>query len=164
MVCSRSSVAPAGPLYFKCIRNFSQKGKLVWFQAAVLILTYLSYASYHLAKKPFSVVKPKLGPNCTVTPFNNTCHPWEPFDNPAKVKDLFGLLDCAFLMSYALSMFVSGYIAEHTNLRIYLSSGMILTGLFTAVTGMAYYWKIHSISYFFLVQILTGVTQSTGNC
>eukprot|EP00111_Clytia_hemisphaerica_P020056 TCONS_00059132-protein len=44
----------------------------------------------------------------------------------------------------------------------YQASGMITTGLFTCMFGMAFYWQIHQLSYFFLVQILTGITQSTG--
>ena len=155
-------VAPAVPLYKHCFRNLSQRWKLVGYQASVLILTFLAYASYHLAKRPISVVKGKLNPNCTLTEINNTCNAWQPFSNPERSKDLFGLLDCAFLMSYALSMFVSGYLAENMNLRIYLSTGMLLTGVFTALFGMAYYWKIHSLSFFFLVQIITGIVQSTG--
>ena len=47
----------------------------------------------------------------------------------------------------------SGYIAEHTNLRVYLSIGMWLTGLLTCLFGMAFFWNIHTTSFFFLVQV-----------
>lgn len=151
--------APTVPLYKYLLRNLSQRWKLINYQAAVLILTFMAYTSYHLAKRSFSIVKSELGCNKTM---NNSCEPWPPFDDQKKNKDLFGLLDCAFLMSYALAMFVSGYIAEHTNLRIYLSVGMVLTGVFTGLSGLAYYLNIHSLSFFVLLQIITGITQSTG--
>jgi len=154
--------APFTPLYKWLLRSKSQKCKLISYQASALIITYLTYICYHMAKRPFSVVKSELAPNCNVTKVNNTCFPWKPFDNPEKNKDILGLLDCAFLTSYALAMFVSGYIAEHTNIRIYLSSGMVLTGVFTGLIGSAYYFDIHSIYFFFLMQVLTGITQSTG--
>jgi len=154
--------APFVPVYKKLMKDCLPHKKHYIYQALVLILTYITYTCYHAAKRPISVVKGELSPNCTKYPEpNKTCNAWAPFEN-SNSKELFGLLDCAFLMSYALSMFISGYIAEHTNLRIYLSTGMVTTGLFTCMFGMGYFWNIHQLSYFFLVQILTGITQSTG--
>lgn len=154
--------APGVIIYQKVLRRCSPGQKRVVYQASILIITFLTYTAYHAAKRPMSVVKGELSPNCTkYENTNETCPAWAPFDTKNS-KDIFGLLDCAFLMAYALSMFVSGYIAEHTNLRIYLSMGMITTGLFTCMFGMAFYWNIHKLSYFFLINIVTGVTQSTG--
>ena len=48
----------------------------------------------------------------------------------------------------------SGFIAEHTSLRLYLGLGMIGTGIFTILFGMAYFWNIHSLVYFFAMQVL----------
>ncbi|KAL6055988.1 Glycerol-3-phosphate transporter [Balamuthia mandrillaris] len=39
---------------------------------------------------------------------------------------------------------------------------MILTGVFTALFGMAYIWKLHMFWYFVVVQVLCGIVQSTG--
>ena len=53
--------------------------------------------SYHAAKRPFSVVKGVLSPDCNVTTVNNTCHPWHPFDTKViiifdtKVIMIFGI-------------------------------------------------------------------------
>ena len=161
-MCGENGAAPFVPVYKQMLKKCSPKRKRLAYQASVLILTYLTYILYHCAKRPISVVKAELAPNCTRYPeANKTCNAWKPF-NTENSKEILGLLDCAFLMAYALSMFVSGYIAEHTNLRIYLSTGMVTTGLFTCMFGMGYFWNIHQLSYFFLVQILTGITQSTG--
>lgn len=157
------SRAPTIGLYRYLLRNKSERCQKISYQVAVLIITFFTYTAYHMAKRPFSVVKGELGPNCTVTEFNNTCFPWKPFNNPGNNNDLFGLLDFAFLAAYALTMFISGYVAEHTNLRLYLSIGMISTGALTAVFGSAYYFHVHSLYFFFLLQVLTGITQSSGN-
>lgn len=51
-------------------------------------------------------------------------------------------------------MFVSGFIAERVNLRYFLSLGMILSGFFTYLFGLAYSRNIHNLSYFILVQVI----------
>ncbi len=68
-------------------------------------------------------------------------------------KRLEGGLDAAFLFSYALFMFLSGLIAERVDLRFFLSAGMVLSGVFCMLFGFAYYWGIHTIVYFILVQV-----------
>jgi len=70
-----------------------------------------------------------------------------------RAKRLEGELDTAYLFSYAFFMFLSGIVAERVDLRLYLSLGMILSGLFAALFGAAYYWGIHNFSYFILVQV-----------
>lgn len=151
--------APTVSLYKHLLRNLPKRWQLVAYQTAVIILTFIAYTSYHLAKRSFSIVKPEL--ECHKTT-NNSCERWVPFEDTDKNKYLFGLLDSTFLVSYALAIFVSGYLAEQTNLRIYLSIGMVLTGVSTCLTGLAYYLNIHSLSFFVLFQIITGITHSTG--
>ena len=155
-------LAPGAFLYEKLLGGRCQKTKRITYQTAVFLITFLTYICYHAAKRPMSVVKGQLAPNCTkYTSLNETCPAWAPF-NTTDAKEMFGLLDFAFLLAYALSMFVSGYIAEHTNLRVYLSGGMVMTGALTSLLGMAYYWELHALSYFFLINTLLGITQSTG--
>ncbi len=43
--------------------------------------------------------------------------------------------------------------AERVDLRLFLSMGMLFSGIFTMAFGMAYYWGIHTIAYFLLVQV-----------
>lgn len=71
-------------------------------------------------------------------------------------------LDFTYWLAYAVGMFFVGHVAERTNLRNFLASGMIMAGLWTVCFGFAYYWKIHSFSYFVAVQVLGGVFQATG--
>ena len=111
------SKAPAINLYQYALENKSLKQKKIFYQAASLVITLVAYTSFHIVKRPFSVVKPKLAPTCNTTKINHECFSWKPFDNPETSTDLFGMLDFVFLIAYALSMFISGPIAEHTNLR-----------------------------------------------
>lgn len=75
---------------------------------------------------------------------------------------IFGAMDSAFLFSYALAMFGSGFIAERVSLRYFLAFGMMLSGAFTYLFGVAKPLNIHSTIYFLLVQICAGIFQTTG--
>ncbi|XP_022790388.1 glucose-6-phosphate exchanger SLC37A2-like [Stylophora pistillata] len=126
----------------------------------VLILTFLAYASYHLSRKPVSVVKGKLTVhNCTT---DKSCRGWAPFDSTDDGEELLGALDVAFLSSYAIGMFISGYAAEHIDLRYFLTLGMISSGLFSVLFGLGYFYKIHNFTYFVIIQLFSGFFQSTG--
>lgn len=126
----------------------------------VLILTFFAYTSYHLSRKPISVVKGTLKPNCSK--ISASCHGWKPFDSPDTGDELLGALDLAFLFSYAVGMFFSGFVAEHMDLRHFLTVGMLSSGLFTALFGMGYFWKLHYFAYFVTIQIFSGFFQSSG--
>ena len=47
----------------------------------------------------------------------------------------------------------SGIFGERLPLRYYLSTGMVLSGIFTSLFGLGYYWNIHSIWYYAFVQV-----------
>lgn len=59
-------------------------------------------------------------------------------------------------------MFISGFVAERMSLRYFLSLGMILSGFFCYLFGVAKTADIHSIWYFVFVQTMAGVFQTTG--
>lgn len=140
----------------------------ILYKMSVLFLTYIAYMCYHMTRKPISVVKSVLHRNCStldppspVTVNDTTWCDYPPFDQPNAIA-LFGTLDSAFLFCYAIAMFGSGFIAERCSLRYFLSSGMILTGLFTYLFGIAKTANIHSLWYFIIVQALAGIFQTTG--
>lgn len=152
-----------------CPRAFVNR--TFWYRASVFILTYAGYTCYHLSRKPISVVKNVLNQNCSdyipppdliinATNKDNWCD-WAPFGDK-NAATLLGALDSAYLFSYAASMFLSGFLAERANLRYFLALGMITSGLFTYLFGIAKSYGIHYMWYFTLIQILSGVVQSTG--
>ncbi|XP_076780768.1 glucose-6-phosphate exchanger SLC37A2 isoform X1 [Arvicanthis niloticus] len=159
----RSSLAPG--VWF--LRAFSRDS---WFRGFILLLTFLIYACYHMSRKPISIVKSRLHQNCSevVRPINDThdlndttwCS-WSPFDKD-DYKELLGAVDNAFLVAYAIGMFISGIFGERLPLRYYLSAGMVLSGLFTSLFGLGYFWNIHMLWYFVLIQICNGLVQTTG--
>ncbi|NXT23655.1 G6PT3 protein, partial [Syrrhaptes paradoxus] len=138
------------------------------YRGLTLVLTFLCYTSYHLSRKPISIVKSQLHPNCSAlgpNPSNDSNNSawcsWAPFDGD-NYKELFGALDNAFLVAYAIGMFISGIFGERLSLRYYLSGGMVLSGLFTALFGLGYFWNIHVLWYFIIVQVFNGLAQTTG--
>jgi len=127
------------------------------YRSLVLLLTYISYTSYHLSRRPFSIAKNVLNRNCTqLDPSSHgnstTWCDWAPFDS----NTLLATLDSCFLITYAIGMFVSGFVADRCNLRYFLAIGMLLSGLFTYALGLAYYYNIHALSFFVIFQILSG--------
>ncbi|XP_065344751.1 glucose-6-phosphate exchanger SLC37A2 isoform X2 [Cloeon dipterum] len=166
---------PYGIRAFQCLSRKCcpslRINKTLWYRFFVLLLTYVAYMSYHLSRKPISVVKAVLNQNCTglepppwvvinATNRNNWCD-WAPFDGQ-NASALLGTLDSAFLFAYAAAMFVSGFVAERVNLRYFLSLGMIFSGIFCYLFGVAYSYNIHNMTYLIAVQVLGGIFQTTG--
>ena len=58
--------------------------------------------------------------------------------------------------------FFSGIVAERVDLRYFLSFGMLGSGLLTMMFGAAHSFSLHSIWYLVMVQILSGILQTTG--
>ncbi|KAI4553110.1 hypothetical protein MJT46_016404 [Ovis ammon polii x Ovis aries] len=85
------------------------------YRAFILLITFLIYTCYHMSRKPISVVKSRLHHNCSevIQPLNSThslndttwCS-WAPFDK-SNYKELLGAVDNAFLVAYAIGMFIS---------------------------------------------------------
>lgn len=150
-------------------------------QAIVLIVTFLAYASYHAARKTTSVVKSTLDPESADVslkffPWRMTylSEPaegrrlsrilgdgWAPF-NGSDGTALLGEVDLGFLAVYAIGMYFSGHLGDRTNLRIFLTIGMVGAGVFTSLFGIGYWANIHTFYYFLGVQMLAGLFQSTG--
>lgn len=154
------------------------------YQGLVLIVTFLSYTTYHLTRKTSSIVKSALDPQTpTSASLNLQSYPWQrnylnlsngngtllganesgwaPF-NDSNGTALLGYLDVAFLAVYAAGMFCSGHLGDRMNLRVFLTIGMLGTGLFTALFGLGYWFNIHNFYYYLVVQMLAGLFQSTG--
>lgn len=162
----------SGPLGLQLVRDLTGQHLSPGVgRALVLLVTFLTYASYHMARKAPSVVKSVLCPSKNV--HAGAAHAfshrllrvneggWAPFNGSGGKTEL-GNLDMAFLLTYALGMFVSGHIADKANLRHFLTLGLLLSGAFTALYGMAFFWDIHSLPYFLFVQVAAGLFQSTG--
>ena len=122
----------------------------------MILLTFLSYTCYHASRKPISIVKnSKEFLDCDRD--KNFCHSWiSEIDGKTQeeAKTLLGLLDTSYLVSYAIFMFVSGFIAERVDLRIFLTGGMLTSGLLTVLFGAAYFTGTHTVWYLLVIQII----------
>ncbi|MCE0480687.1 hypothetical protein HAX54_037723 [Datura stramonium] len=141
------------------------------YQVIVLVVTFFAYTSYHANRKTTSIVKQALDPqslgvgpnllgqqNTTPKSFRDG---WFPFNGPDGTAML-GDLDVAFLFVYAIGMYISGHAGDRMDLRVFLTAGMLVTGLFTALFGVGYWANIHSFYYYLIVQMFAGLFQSTG--
>uniref|UniRef100_A0A2P2JZK2 Major facilitator superfamily (MFS) profile domain-containing protein n=1 Tax=Rhizophora mucronata TaxID=61149 RepID=A0A2P2JZK2_RHIMU len=170
---------PLGIELLECLKKSKISYKT--YQAIVLILTFLAYASYHATRKTTSIVKSTLDPESskvglkfspwTITYlsepedirrlFGKPGGGWSPFDGSDGTA-LLGELDVAFLTIYAIGMYFSGHLGDRMNLRVFLTLGMIGTGVFTSLFGVGYWANVHSFYYFLGAQMLAGLFQSTG--
>jgi OPA family glycerol-3-phosphate transporter-like MFS transporter 1/2 len=170
---------PFGALVIDQIRVGFNISARKFYQSSILIVTFLVYFVFHLTRRPFSIVKSKLHHgNCTeylleeldegkvIVPPNNYTNvtnwcDWAPF-NTKDANSLLGLLDTCYLVTYAVCMFMAGYIAERSNLRYFLTISLIFCGILCFLFGIAYTFDIHVLYYYIIIQILTGIAQTTG--
>ncbi|XP_023273415.1 glucose-6-phosphate exchanger SLC37A1 isoform X1 [Seriola lalandi dorsalis] len=166
------------------IRLFVSFDRDQWYKALTFILTFLLYTSFHLSRKPISIVKSELHKNCssvselaTMTSSSSSSSDsqqasppslhtdmdcsWKPFDK-SNYKQLLGAMDYSFLCAYAVGMYLSGIIGERLPIRLYLTVGMLTSGLFTCLFGLGYVYNIHSLGFYIFVQVANGLVQTTG--
>uniref|UniRef100_A0A3P9H706 Solute carrier family 37 member 1 n=1 Tax=Oryzias latipes TaxID=8090 RepID=A0A3P9H706_ORYLA len=152
------------------VRLLASFNKDQWYRALTFFLTFLLYTSFHLSRKPISIVKSELHKNCSASggqgPSSLLLRPgmdcsWKPFDKK-NYKELLGTMDYSFLCAYAVGMYLSGIIGERLPIRLYLTVGMLSSGFFTCLFGMGYIYNIHSLSFYIFVQVANGLVQTTG--
>ncbi|XP_040401329.1 glucose-6-phosphate exchanger SLC37A1 isoform X2 [Cygnus olor] len=163
------------------IRFITSFSRDQWYRAFIFTLTFFLYASFHLSRKPISIVKGELHKHCAAShevelssyreyaaqiqpvkkPSNASRCGWEPFDKN-NYKQLLGALDYSFLCAYAIGMYLSGIIGERLPIRYYLTVGMLASGLFTAMFGLGYFYNIHNLWFYIMAQIANGLVQTTG--
>lgn len=159
------------------------------YRYSMLIVTFIAYASYHASRKPNSIVKSVLDPDSTSDnlpiessdhsqswllnmifvkhPTNSTkeayssSEGWAPF-NGKDGTALLGEIDVAFLSVYAMGMYFAGHLGDRVDLRVFLTLGMVGSGLFVALFGMGYFWNIHNFYYYLIMQMVAGMFQATG--
>ncbi|XP_076011290.1 glucose-6-phosphate exchanger SLC37A1 isoform X2 [Genypterus blacodes] len=164
-----------------------------WYRALTFGLTFLLYTSFHLSRKPISIVKSELHRNCSSVselataaaaaaaaavmaagsggggirqpspppPHTDMDCSWKPFDK-SNYKQLLGAMDYSFLCAYAVGMYLSGIIGERLPIRLYLTVGMVTSGLFTCLFGLGYIYNVHNLGFYVFVQVANGLVQTTG--
>lgn len=171
---------PPGILLMRSIRG--KDWSLTSYRYMVLLITFIAYASYHASRKPSSIVKSVLYPDPMKAsegdpwPVGNVFikeefasfnrnrtkkEGWYPFNGTDGTSKL-GEIDVAFLACYSLGMFVAGHLGDTLDLRLFLTAGMIGSGIFVGLFGMGYFWNIHVFSFYLVMQMVAGLFQATG--
>ncbi|WCJ25792.1 Glucose-6-phosphate exchanger SLC37A2 [Euphorbia peplus] len=175
---------PPGILLFRRLRGTNWTLKT--YRYVILLITFIAYACYHASRKPTSIVKSILDPE---TPKQSNPNPnlypwpigevfvrdelnrnatvlrgdmgWFPFNGPDGTSKL-GEIDVAFLACYSLGMYVAGHLGDTLDLRLFLTTGMIGSGIFVGLFGMGYFWNVHMFWFYLVMQMLAGLFQATG--
>ncbi|CAF1225994.1 unnamed protein product [Rotaria sordida] len=141
------------------------------YHLSTFILTFVSYAMLHAARKVFSNVKSTMAEEWSPVA-NETIRPIKPdniwnqtrlFNSPGDATIFLGVLDALFMFSYATGLFISGIIGDRFDLRIVLCSGMIVTAIVIFLFGVLSEWlHIYKAAWYISFWILNGLAQSTG--
>ncbi|XVF10907.1 hypothetical protein REPUB_Repub07fG0223800 [Reevesia pubescens] len=173
---------PPGILLIRSIRG--KDWSLKSYRYMVLLITFIAYASYHASRKPSSIVKSVLYPEPLKVSEGNRPWPvgnvfikeeeyvsfdrnrkenkgWYPFNETDGTSKL-GEIDVAFLACYSLGMYVAGHLGDTLDLRLFLTAGMIGSGIFVGLFGMGYFWDIHVFGFYLVMQMVAGLFQATG--
>ncbi|XAR54900.1 Glycerol-3-phosphate-transporting ATPase [Bertholletia excelsa] len=171
---------PPGILVIRSIRG--KDWSLTTYRYVVLLVTFIAYACYHASRKPSSIVKSVLDPEPRM---DNGLLPWPigelfvkrehvasemsglknrgwaPFNGPDGTSKL-GEIDVAFLACYSVGMYVAGHLGDSLDLRLFLTTGMLGSGIFVGLFGMGYFWNIHRFWFYLVMQMVAGLFQATG--
>ncbi|GAB4858096.1 hypothetical protein Ancab_015998 [Ancistrocladus abbreviatus] len=152
------------------------------YRHVVLLVTFIAYTCYHASRKPSSIVKSVLYPELAKS---SVSYPWPigyvftkeellgsdgtklrskgwaPFNGKDGTSKL-GEIDLAFLACYSIGMYFAGHLGDTLDLRLFLTSGMIGSGIFVALFGMGYFWNIHIFWFYLAMQMVAGLFQATG--
>ncbi|KVH89773.1 Major facilitator superfamily [Cynara cardunculus var. scolymus] len=173
---------PPGILLIRSLRG--KDWSLKTYRYLTLFVTFVAYAAYHASRKPSSIIKSVLdpGPNydsANVLPWpmgdfflkskpingtnlgTSTEEGWAPFNGKDGTSKL-GEIDVAFLAVYSLGMYVAGHLGDTLDLRLFLTAGMVGSGIFVGLFGMGYFWNVHHFWYFLVMQMVAGLFQATG--
>lgn len=171
---------PPGLLLIRSVRG--KDWSIKTYRYVVLLVTFIAYTTYHASRKPSSIVKSVLDSD----PLENfNLHPW-PIGNVFSRRELvgndknrfkgkgwvpfngkdgtskLGEIDVAFLACYSIGMYVAGHLGDTLDLRLFLTTGMIGSGIFVGLFGMGYFWNIHVFWFFLVMQMVAGLFQATG--
>ncbi|KAH9423659.1 hypothetical protein DERP_005239 [Dermatophagoides pteronyssinus] len=135
--------------------NGDPKRRLFQHRLLILIITFIIYSTYHISRKSMSVVKSKLFIDV------NSTENWSPFEGQYG-KSMLSMMDALYWGNYAVFMFFTGYFAERSDLRYFISGSLILCGIMCIILGLSHQLKIHSETFFIIMECLNGIVQTTG--
>ncbi|TPP55757.1 Sugar phosphate exchanger 3 [Fasciola gigantica] len=138
----------------------------------VFLLTYVAYALLHANRKAFCNLKPTISRVWTPESQNEslpTLFPPEKWNRRARLFDsdndaavFLGVLDSLFMFSYALGLYVSGWLGDRFSHRKVLFFGLLLSSLIIFLFGVVTEWAQFYDRFIYCILWLTnGLSQST---
>jgi len=112
-------------------------------------LTFSSYAMFHAGRKTFSVIKPSLVEEEWVRGFGT-------------IHERLGLLDTLFMFAYAVGLYASGWLTDHTNPRLTSAAGLAASAFLIATFSAAGLMGVHTLGAYAALWGLNGLVQSAG--
>ncbi|KAL0395108.1 UNVERIFIED_CONTAM: putative glycerol-3-phosphate transporter 4 [Sesamum latifolium] len=177
---------PPGILLIRSIRG--KDWSITTYRYVVLLVTFIAYTAYHASRKPSSIVKSVLDPDPSANSTGFSPWPvgdvfigrermvtsssldeidskkgkgWAPFNRKDGTSKL-GEIDVAFLACYSIGMYVAGHLGDKLDLRIFLTTGMVGSGIFVGIFGMGYFLDVHVFGFYLMMQMVAGLFQATG--
>ncbi|KAK7100433.1 hypothetical protein V1264_023393 [Littorina saxatilis] len=146
------------------------------YHPVVFFLTFFSYAFFHAIRKTLSNVKKTLSEewtpctndvNKSVTSLCTPSATWDSgspfFKGHDDAEEFLGAVDAAFLFAYSLGLYVSGNIADRLDLRLVLTTGMIVTSAVVFIFGPVLEWTGGTSQPAYLtLMVVNGLLQSVG--
>lgn len=114
----------------------------------VWLLTFMSYAMYHVSRKIYSVIKSRIDD--------------EDWFGKNSGDTKLGTLDALFLFFYAIGLYFGGSIGDMYNPRYALTIGMISVAFCVISFGLCGMAGIHSLEVYAAIWALNGLLQSSG--
>ncbi|XP_046546233.1 sugar phosphate exchanger 3-like isoform X2 [Haliotis rubra] len=146
--------------------------KFTLYHPVIFVLTFFSYAFFHMSRKTFSNVKTTISEEWTPSFHNATVCETKPdyiwntrnmFSSPSDVEPYLGILDAAFMISYGVGLFISGIVGDRLNMRYVLVFGMCSTALTVFLFGCVLEWvHLYNKYLYVFLWIINGLLQSTG--
>nr|XP_039273389.1 sugar phosphate exchanger 3-like [Styela clava] len=141
-------------------------------QIVAFVLTYCVYTIFHASRKAYSDSKDSFSKEWTPLSCNLSwpCprpeEIWEDrqlFSSYASAEPFLGLLDSLFLVSYAIGMYFTSFLADRVELRKALAIAMFLSGILLFCFGvLTQILHFYNKGFYISLWILQGIIQSVG--
>ncbi|RHY89780.1 hypothetical protein DYB35_004091 [Aphanomyces astaci] len=131
-------------------RHVAPTSSLNVMKLRTFVITFTTYATFHVARKSFSSIKGELSREQWMV------------SSLTSQSNMYGLMDMVFLGFYAVGLYVSGMLGDRLDLRKFLAGGMVSVALVLVAFGVAGLANIHFFWFYLVLWGINGAVQSVG--
>ncbi|ETV79474.1 hypothetical protein, variant [Aphanomyces astaci] len=144
------SVAKQAGMEGNLQRHVAPTSSLNLMKLRTFVITFTTYATFHVARKSFSSIKGELSRELWMV------------SSLTSQSNMYGLMDMVFLGFYAVGLYVSGMLGDRLDLRKFLAGGMVGVALVLVAFGVAGLANIHFFWFYLVLWGINGAVQSVG--